>query len=76
MALSSDVLYAFRGARLDNNLKTLERYRLDTLDKWRVSSERASLTLDNLELQHTALDGELAPTVDGVTEQLQQLEVC
>lgn len=68
-------VFSYYSFRLEDNLNVLERQQKDSLDKWKVRSERAGLSLDKLEVQFSVIDDPLETTLEGVKKQEEAFKV-
>ena len=61
--------------RMEENLNKLERQEQDTLERWRIRSERAGLALDKLEGQISVIDDPIGNNLETVRRQEDAFEV-
>ena len=61
--------------RMDENLDKLERQQQDTLERWRIRSERSGLVLDKLEGQISVIDDPIGNNLETVRRQEDAFEV-
>ena len=60
---------------MEENLNKLERQEQDTLERWRIRSERAGLALDKLEGQITVIDDPIGNNLETIRRQEDAFEV-
>lgn len=60
---------------MEENLNKLERQERDTLERWRIRSERGGLALDKLEGQISVIDDPIGNTLETIRRQEEAFEV-
>ena len=60
---------------MEENLDKLERQQQDTLERWRIRSERSGLVLDKLEGQISVIDDPIGNELETVRRQEDAFEV-
>ena len=60
---------------MEENLDNLERQQQDTLERWRIRSERSGLALDKLEGQISVIDDPIGNNLETVRRQEDAFEV-
>ncbi|XP_067048762.1 dystrophin-like isoform X1 [Acropora muricata] len=61
--------------RMEENLNKLERQERDTLERWRMRSERGGLALDKLEGQISVIDDPIGNTLETIRRQEEAFEI-
>ncbi|XP_015765376.1 PREDICTED: dystrophin-like [Acropora digitifera] len=61
--------------RMEENLNKLERQERDTLERWRIRSERGGLALDKLEGQISVIDDPIGNTLETIRRQEEAFEI-
>jgi len=60
---------------MEENLDKLEQQQQDTLERWRIRSERSGLVLDKLEGQISVIDDPIGNNLETVRRQEDAFEV-